>query len=189
MRLPPTSTSPPPAISAYHSWARSPSPPPPNFCSPKRQPEQAQALLNELDQLAATRTDLDYASLLPSLLRVALALDDPPLARRLTIGVEPITPSHEHALASAQAQLAEAAGDHTAAAQLYHEAAERWQRFGNVPERAYALLGEGRCSAALGKPEAEEPLREARELFASTGYKPALAETEALLGGSASVVV
>jgi hypothetical protein len=53
-----------------------------------------------------------------------------------------------------------------------------------VPERAYALLGQGRCLAALGKPEAEEPLREARELFASMGYKPPLAETEALLGGA-----
>jgi Adenylate and Guanylate cyclase catalytic domain len=43
------------------------------------------------------------------------------------------------------------------------------------------LLGEGRCLTTLGKPEAEAPLREARELFASMGYKPALAETEALL--------
>jgi hypothetical protein len=33
----------------------------------------------------------------------------------------------------------------------------------------------------LGKPEAQEPLREARELFASMGYEPALTETEALL--------
>ena len=65
---------------------------------------------------------------------------------------------------------------------LYAEAAERWRAFGNVPERAYALLGQGRCLAALGDPEAEGPLREAHELFASMGYKPALAETEALLG-------
>ena len=64
---------------------------------------------------------------------------------------------------------------------LYAEAAERWREFGNVPERAYALLGQGRCLAALGQPEAQEPLREARELFASMGYKPALAETDALL--------
>ena len=49
------------------------------------------------------------------------------------------------------------------------------------PERAYALLGQGRCLAALGKPAAEAPLREARELFASMGYKPELAETEALV--------
>ena len=70
---------------------------------------------------------------------------------------------------------------HAEAAALYAEAAERWREFGNVPERAYALLGQGRCLAALGQPEAQEPLREARELFASMGYRPALAETDALL--------
>jgi hypothetical protein len=43
------------------------------------------------------------------------------------------------------------------------------------------VLGQGRCLTALGQPEAEPPLREARDLFASMGYKPALAETEALL--------
>jgi len=63
-----------------------------------------------------------------------------------------------------------------------HGAAERWHQFGNVPERAYALLGHGRCLTALSKPDAEAPLREARELFASMGYKPTLAETDALLG-------
>ena len=58
-----------------------------------------------------------------------------------------------------------------------------------MPERAYALLGNGRCRAALGDPEAETPLREARELFASMGYRPALAETEALLGESEAAAV
>jgi len=61
------------------------------------------------------------------------------------------------------------------------EAAVRWQEFGNVPERAHALLGQGRCLCGLGRPEAELPLCEARDLFAAMGYKPALAETEALL--------
>ena len=51
-----------------------------------------------------------------------------------------------------------------------------------MPERAYALLGQGRCLAALGEPEAEEPLREARELFASMGFTPAVAEVDGLLG-------
>ena len=69
---------------------------------------------------------------------------------------------------------------------MYADAAERWQEFGNVPERAYALLGQGRCLAALGKLEAEEPLREAKELFTSMGYRPALAETEALLAETAA---
>jgi class 3 adenylate cyclase/tetratricopeptide (TPR) repeat protein len=153
----------------------------------RRQPEQAQALLHELDQLAAVRTELVME--LPSVLRVALALGDPSLAQRLTTGVEPHTPYHEHALASAQAQLAETAGDHTAAAQLYQQAAERWRQFGNVPERAYALLGQGRCLATLGKPEAEAPLREARDLFTTLAYQPALAESQALLGESEAAAV
>ncbi len=70
---------------------------------------------------------------------------------------------------------------HTHAATLYAEAAARWQAFGNVPERASALLGQGRCLQALGGAGAEVPLADARELFAPMGYKPALAETEALL--------
>jgi hypothetical protein len=64
---------------------------------------------------------------------------------------------------------------------LYAESATRWQEFGNVPERTYALLGQGRCLTAVGSPDAAEPLREARELFASMGYKPAVAETDELL--------
>ena len=155
----------------------------------RRQREQAQALLHELDRLETTHVDLGYASVLPLLLRVALAVDDRSLAQRLATGVEPVTPLHEHAVASARAQLAEAAGEHTDAADLYAEAAERWRAFGNVPERAYALLGQGRCLAELGKPEAEAPLREARELFASMGYEPALAETDALLGESEAAAV
>jgi tetratricopeptide (TPR) repeat protein len=143
--------------------------------------EQAHALLHELEQLE-NRAGSDYGSVLPSVVRAALALGDSPLAQRLASGIQATTPLHEHALASAQAQLTEADGDHAFAAILYHEAAERWRGFGSVPELAYALLGQGRCLAALGDPEAEGPLREARERFASMGYAPALAETEALLG-------
>jgi hypothetical protein len=51
------------------------------------------------------------------------------------------------------------------------------------------LLGQGRCLAALRKPDADAPLREAREMVASMGYKPALAETEALLDGSETAAV
>ena len=148
----------------------------------RRQAEPARALLDELDQFDATYVELRYTSVLPPLVRVALALDHGPLAERLTAGVEPVTPLDEHTVASARAQLAEARGEHAEAAELYANAAERWRAFGNVPERAYALFGHGRCLAALAKPDAEAPLREARELFASMGYKPALAETEALLG-------
>jgi class 3 adenylate cyclase/tetratricopeptide (TPR) repeat protein len=152
-----------------------------------RQPEQARPLLHELDRLTAVRTDLVWQ--LPSLLRVALALDDLTVAERLATGIKPVTPLHEHVLASAHAQLAEAAGNHTAAAELYQQAAERWRQFGNVPERAYALLGHGRCLTTLGTPDAETPLREARDLFTTLGYQPALAETRALLDESEAAAV
>jgi class 3 adenylate cyclase len=142
---------------------------------------QARALLAELEQTPGAREVPYYSRQLAAMLRTALAAGDPELAEQLAEGVHPLFPLREHALCAARAQLAEHAGDHAGAATLYAEAAARWQQFGNVPERAYALLGQGRCLLALGQPAAETRLAEARELFASMGYKPALAETEALL--------
>jgi hypothetical protein len=153
------------------------------------QPQLAQALLVEVEQMADFRADPYYASLLLGLLRTALALGEHELGARLVDGVEPVTPLAEHVLAACRAQLAEAAGDRAQAADLYAQAAERWREFANVPERAYALLGQGRCLAALGEAEAEKPLREADDPFASMGYAPALAETEALLGESEAAAV
>jgi class 3 adenylate cyclase len=144
-------------------------------------PELASALLAELEQTPGARMTTYYARQLAAMLRTALGAGDPSLAERLTEGLEPVYPLREHALCAARAQLTEHAGNHTDAAVLYGEAAEHWHQFGNVPERAYALLGQGRCLLALGDAGAEEPLRQAAELFGSMGYRPALAETEALL--------
>jgi tetratricopeptide (TPR) repeat protein len=155
----------------------------------RRRSREARALLSELEQVAGTRADPYYASMLPELVRAAHALGDLALAARLADGVEPRTPLFEHALTACHARLAEATGDHAEAAELYGEAAARWQEFGNVPERAYALLGRGRCLAELGQTGAEAPLRQAHRLFAAMGYKPALAETEALLGESEAAAV
>jgi hypothetical protein len=82
-----------------------------------------------------------------------------------------LTPIHEHALCTDRAQLAEAAGERAQAATLYAEAAGRWPEFGQVPERADALLGQGRCLFSLGRPAAKVPLAEARELFTSLGLQ------------------
>jgi hypothetical protein len=114
--------------------------------------------------------------------RIALAAGDPELATRLVNALEPLYPLHEHALCAARAALTEAGGKPAAAAARYAEAAERWRGFGNRVELAYALLGHGRCLVALARPEVSEPLREARELFASFGYSSALAEADALSG-------
>ena len=144
-------------------------------------PERASGLLAELEQARGTRHTTYYASQLPAMVRTALAAGDAGLAKRLADGLEPSYPLNEHALCAARAQLAAHAGDHADAATLYAEAATRWQEFGNVPERAYALLGQGRCLLDLGQSGAEQPLRTARDLFAAMGFKPALAETKALL--------
>jgi hypothetical protein len=123
------------------------------------------------------------------MVRTALAADDRGLAKTLVDALKRRYPSEEHALCAAHAQLAEQGGASEEGANLFEEAATRWQQFGNVAERAHALLGHGRCFRALGRSGAEDPLLEARELFASMGYKPALAETEALLGESEAAAV
>jgi tetratricopeptide (TPR) repeat protein len=151
-----------------------------------RLPDRTTGLLAELEQSPGTRETTYFARQLPAMLRTALAAGDPALAKGLAEGLELRYPLQEHALCSARAQLAEHAGDYVGAAALYAEAAERWREFGNVPEHAYALLGQGRCLLALGRPGTEKPFREARDLFATMGYRPALAETEALLEQMAS---
>ncbi len=144
-------------------------------------PGRACALLYEIEQTPAARDAPYYPRQLAAMLRTALAAGDSELAERLADGLEPRDPLREHALCTARAQLAEHNGDHAGAAALYAEAAVRWEQFGNLREHAYALLGQGRCLATLGNAGAEQPLNEARDLFSFMGYKPALAETEALL--------
>jgi len=103
-------------------------------------------------------------------------------AERGTEDAETPTPNAEHALVATNAMLAEARGDTQSAADAYAEAADRWERFGVVPERAFALLGHSRCLLELGRPsEAAPVLREAREIFERLAAAPSLAETDALL--------
>jgi tetratricopeptide (TPR) repeat protein len=123
-----------------------------------------------------------FAQVLPDLVRCALAIGDRGLARQLTTGIEMTTPCLEHAMVTVRALLAEADQELDQAAAGLADAAARWLEFGNVPERAYALLGQGRCQLALHQPQASEVLTEAGLLFASLGFRPALAEVRALLG-------
>jgi class 3 adenylate cyclase/tetratricopeptide (TPR) repeat protein len=150
---------------------------------------QVESLLAELDQLENSRNEPYYIANLPGLVRLAYGFELHELATRLVAGVEPRTPLAEHALRACRAALTEAASEHAEAAALYAEAAERWRGFGDVPEHAFALLGQGRCLLSLGDPGAGAPLLEARELFASMGFAPALAEVDDLLGPAAMEAV
>ncbi|HCO02253.1 MAG TPA: hypothetical protein DIT48_02580 [Actinobacteria bacterium] len=142
----------------------------------------ALALLAELERTPNARTEPNYPSNLADTVRTALAAGDPDLATRLAEGVEPVYPLHEHALATARGLIREHHGSHAEAAELFADAAERWERFEMPWERAQALLGQSRSLIALRRAhEATGPLRDAREIFVSFGAKPALAETDALL--------
>ena len=119
---------------------------------------------------------------MPALVRSAVTLGDNALAQRLVAGVEPHTRYAEHALIATAAVIAEATGDIPVAADGYADAAGRWERFGVVPEHAFALLGRGRCLVSLGRPgEAAPVLGQARGLFHALGATPGIAETDALL--------
>jgi predicted ATPase len=150
------------------------------------QPGEARSLLEELERTRGARDDPYYAAQLPDLVRQSLGLGDHALAERLTEGFERRTPLQRQALATSRASLAEAGGDRAQAATAYEDVAQQWRDFGDVPELAYALLGQGRCLAGLGAPNAAPPLEEARDLFASMSYQPALHETERLLAETAT---
>jgi hypothetical protein len=139
-------------------------------------------LIDELDAFPGARDTASHSALLPSLVRTALAMDEHALAERLVAGLEPRTPYAEHALASATAALTEARGDLSSATDAYADAADRWQRFGVVPEQGFALLGQGRCMFEMSRTaEAVPLLQHAHEIFERLGATPALAETDALL--------
>jgi class 3 adenylate cyclase/tetratricopeptide (TPR) repeat protein len=125
--------------------------------------------------------NLHWPAYLPAVIRVAVALGETALAETLMAN-ETRHRYRGHAQVAAQALVAEASGQPEAAARLHGEAAERWEGFGVVHERAFALLGRGRCLVALGRSkEAVGPLRGAREIFASLRAGPALVETNAFL--------
>ncbi|MDP9260194.1 MAG: AAA family ATPase [Actinomycetota bacterium] len=147
--------------------------------------EQADAAATLLAEILATpgaRETLYYAIYLPAMVRTALRLGDRRLGEHLVDACESRHPIAVHANVTVSAALAEAHGDHQVAADGYARAAERWHQFGVIPEHAFALLGQGRCLTALGRPtEATHALQHGREIFDALKAAPALVETDALL--------
>jgi hypothetical protein len=142
----------------------------------------AAPLLTELEQVPNVRHTLDYLRSLPDLVRVAIAAGEPDLGARLADGLEPVYQLDQHAAVTARALLAEQHGEHATAAALFADAAGRWERFEVPWEQAQALLGQGRCLLAAGRPaEGEQPLCAARDIFASLGASPVLADANRLL--------
>jgi class 3 adenylate cyclase/tetratricopeptide (TPR) repeat protein len=150
--------------------------------------EAARTLLAQLAKDDRLRRASTFGYYLPDAVRVAARSGDVAIAERLAAGLPADLPYTGHAVHATQAVLAEARGQMPQAASLYAEAGERWQRFGVVTERAFALLGQARCLVALGRAEeATGPLRTARELFAAIGAQPSVAETDVLLQRTAAL--
>ena len=173
----PPAATPEPQKPSSSAWDPPPSPTPrsetrhtpPRFSVNSQQPQ-------------ARATTPYYAALLASARQNRHHHRPPDVAQSLTSDYQPHTPYAHHALIAATAALAEARGDHQAAADGYADAADRWEHFGVIPEHAYALQGHGRCLINLGRPHEAAPiLQHARELFAQLARAPALAETDTLL--------
>jgi hypothetical protein len=94
---------------------------------------------------------------------------------------------HEHALCTAPAALTEARGELDQAAELYYESAGRWERFGALPERGHALMGDGALPARARGPGARASLVEARDIFAGLGALRLLSHVDELFARSIAV--
>ena len=64
---------------------------------------------------------------------------------------------------------------------LFAEAADGWRAYGQVLEHALALLGQGRCLAALARPDAADLLQAAHRHLKDLGARPPAAEASTLL--------
>ncbi|MGH2555280.1 MAG: tetratricopeptide repeat protein, partial [Actinomycetota bacterium] len=124
----------------------------------------------------------NVAMFLPEAMRACAAAGELELGARLLEGADDRAPRHRYCLLTARAVLSEAQGELEKASAGYEEAAERWREYGQVPERAQALLGLGRCLVQMGAAaKASVALQEARDVFSELGARPLLEETDTWL--------
>jgi tetratricopeptide (TPR) repeat protein len=122
------------------------------------------------------------AAYLPEAIRTLIACEAIAKAEELLQGLQPKSNRGLHGLCSARALLAEKRGQLEEALLLFQEAVDRWRDFGHVCEEAQALLGAGRCLAALSQAgEALDILRRVRAVFVSLDAEPLLQETNSHL--------
>src|ERR671913_2148137 len=114
------------------------------------------------------------------MVRIAAAAA-PALAKSLIDDAEATATRYRLTATTAQAVLAEATGDAEHAATLYAEAADGWTTYHHVLEHALTLLGQGRCLAQLGRPDAEQVLRVAHQHLKTLGARPTATEAKKLL--------
>jgi hypothetical protein len=143
--------------------------------------DDARDALLEVERITAA-TGAGPVSGAPELIRTASLAGDADLARRLLEANLDNAGRSANIVVSGRAVIAEAEGRFEEALAAYRDAADRWLAYGSVPERGFALVGQGRCLVALGRTgEANQPLREARAMFAGLGAARLSAEVDDLL--------
>ena len=117
--------------------------------------EEATALVVDFERITQKQPNW-RADGLRDCLRVCVAAGQLELAQTLLKGAESAIPNlaTRATLATASAMLAEAHGQREEAAARYREALTGWAEWGSVVERAYALLGLGRCGDGAAEQEA-----------------------------------
>jgi tetratricopeptide (TPR) repeat protein len=143
-------------------------------------------LIEELESMSRAWPAWWRAQFLPDAVRVAASAGGVDLAERLVTGFAPSFAREHHALTTARAAISEAKGEQHDAAKLYAEAAAAWGNFGFVLERGLALVGHGRCLVLLGRPDADEALKGAREIFLELGAVGLIAEADSWLERSSA---
>jgi len=128
--------------------------------------DEAVILAAEVGRPARRSTANEYAGW-PTMLRICAAAGELSLAQGIVDGAADVAdvPMARHVTTTGRAILAEAYGRTKEAAILYAEAAAAWEEWGSVPERAYALLGLGRCGD-------EDAAHEAAAIFARLSAVP-----------------
>jgi class 3 adenylate cyclase/tetratricopeptide (TPR) repeat protein len=129
---------------------------------------RALAHVRELEELTRTTpTFRDFCLVWPA--RIAVAAGDPTLAAAFLDAGEYESAWNACARLTGRALLAEAEGRHAEAAALYGHVADRWETYGSLVERGYALLGLGRCGDA-------KAVVEGQAIFARLGASPVVAQ-------------
>ena len=140
------------------------------------QPAAAIELAREILTVDASDYRLRETAVTVRVLTRCGAFDD---AEAQMHGLTPTAPRHRAVLTSARAVMTEARGELAGGATLHRAAAEAWSGLGDVVERAWALLGEGRCLAQLGDGDAAtDRLRDAREAFVAFGAETWIGEAD-----------
>jgi tetratricopeptide (TPR) repeat protein len=143
-------------------------------------------ILEELSEFDGLEESTDYAFLSTALVRCAIEAGSAPLADKLCSRVQPGLPMASVARAACEALTAEMRGEPPEASARFAAVAADWKAFGCRLEYAYALLGQGRCLAAIDDPSAVRVLQWALSEFDQMGAKPRVEECKVLLTAAAA---